>query len=482
MPRTRPRRAALSGGPRRWVGAVALSLTLVVGLLAFSPAALATRPGTGHDGLDRRDAWLRSASSYDAVATSAEVGDEAPLRAVWRYPGGAEPVSTCDDRLCVHRVTSGADAATSAWAESTLAFFDAAWTTVVDELGYRAPRAAAGHDGDARFDVYLADLGGRGQHGFCAPGELVPGQDRRADSYCVIDNDMADTGGDRFDVLAATAAHEFFHAVQYNLDVGEDRWFMEATATWMEHQVFDSVHDNHRYVSDGQLGTPYRPLDSEAGMYGNWVFVEHLAERFGRDAVRQVWSRLDASSGGRDEWSLQGLVNHVQSRGTSWKTFYAGFAAANLTPRTGYVQDGLRAARPDLVLRLGRNPSGSARERVVQQTRVPHLATRTYDVRVAADSRARRVQLRLRSNRARSTAATLVVVRTDGTVRRQRLSFDRGVASTSVAVRPGRVRRVLVAVSHTSPAYARCGQGSGWSCGGEPVHREVKVRFRAVLR
>jgi len=388
-------------------------------------------------------------------------------------------VSTCDEHLCVHRATAGEHAATARWADQTLALFDAAWTTVVDELGYRAPRAAAGHDGDPRFDVYLAELSGRGQHGFCAPGELVPGQSRRADAYCVIDNDMAGTGGDRYDVLAATAAHEFFHAVQYNLDVGEDRWFMEASATWMEHQVFSSVHDNHRYVLDGQLGQPARSLDSEAGMYGNWVFVEHLAERLGRDAVRQVWARLDASTGGRDEWSVQGLVNHVQSRGTSWKSFYSGFAATNLTPRSGYVQDGLRAARPDLVLRLGRRPGG--RDRQVQQARVAHLATRTYEVKVARDSSARRVRLRVRSNRARATAATLVVVRTDGTVRRQRLSFDRGVASASVAVRPGRVRRVLVAVSHTSPAYARCGQGSGWSCGGEPVHRDVKVRFRATL-
>lgn len=476
MARTRPRRAAPSRGPRRWAGPLPLVLALAAGLLTYAPAVDATQPPPTYDGLDHRDAWL----ARPATSTTTAPGTDLPGRSTWQYPGGVTPLSVCNEQLCVHHVTEGADAATAEWAEQTLAFFEAAWTTVVDELGFRAPRAADGHDDDPRFDVYLADLSHRGQHGFCAPGDLVPGQSRRADAYCVLDNDLADAEGDRYDVLAATAAHEFFHAVQYNLDVAEDRWFMEATATWMEHQVFGEVHDNHRYLAEGQLGSPARPLDSEAGMYGNWLFVEHLTDRFGRDAVRQVWSRLDASSGGRDEWSIQGLVNHVRGTGTSWKSFYAGFASANLTPARTYTQSGLRAARPDAVLKFGRRTEPGAE--LLQRVRVAHLATRTYEVRVAKSSHTRKVRLRLRSNRAASTAATLLVVRTDGSVRRQRLSFVKGVASTTVTARPGRLRKMLVAVSHTSPAYARCGEGSGWACGGEPVHRDVTVRLKTTLR
>jgi hypothetical protein len=37
--------------------------------------------------------------------------------------------------------------------------------------------------------------------------------------------------------LKVTAAHEFFHAVQFAYDIGEDGWLMESTATWMEEHV-----------------------------------------------------------------------------------------------------------------------------------------------------------------------------------------------------------------------------------------------------
>ena len=39
--------------------------------------------------------------------------------------------------------------------------------------------------------------------------------------------------------LKVTLAHEFFHAVQFAYDIGEDTWLMEGTATWMEDQVYD---------------------------------------------------------------------------------------------------------------------------------------------------------------------------------------------------------------------------------------------------
>ena len=39
--------------------------------------------------------------------------------------------------------------------------------------------------------------------------------------------------------MRVTAAHEFFHAIQFAYDVDEDLWFMEGTATWVEDEVYD---------------------------------------------------------------------------------------------------------------------------------------------------------------------------------------------------------------------------------------------------
>ena len=39
--------------------------------------------------------------------------------------------------------------------------------------------------------------------------------------------------------LQFTAAHQFFHAIQFGYDAYEDAWFMEGTAAWIEDEVYD---------------------------------------------------------------------------------------------------------------------------------------------------------------------------------------------------------------------------------------------------
>ena len=75
-------------------------------------------------------------------------------------------------------------------------------------------------------------------------------------------------------LLKVTAAHEFFHAVQFAYDIGEDGWFMESTATWMEEHVYDAINDNLQYLATSPLAQPLIPLDQTSGLrvYGAWIF------------------------------------------------------------------------------------------------------------------------------------------------------------------------------------------------------------------
>ena len=134
----------------------------------------------------------------------------------------------------------------------------------------------------------VKELGARGIYGYCTPERKIKGRKWLAWGYCVLDNDFAEAqyGAPPMHSLRVTAAHEFFHAVQFAYDYAEDSWFMEATATWMEERVFDDVNDNRRYLPAGQLGVPGRPLDIfedfGAAQYGNWVFFEYLSHRSAR--------------------------------------------------------------------------------------------------------------------------------------------------------------------------------------------------------
>lgn len=433
-----------------------------------------------------RDLWLArgeltGAEQRQARALLSRPSDDRAHEA-WRYPADVERLRTCSARVCVTHVGVGQHRAAPAWASATLGAFEASWSRVVDGLGYRPPAADGTRGGDARFDVYLADLSSqRGLYGYCAAEELVPGQAARATAFCVLDNDMADLGPRPRDALSATAAHEFFHAVQFNYDVAEDVWFMESSATWAEGQVFPGLRDNRQFLPHGQLGRPTTPLDSHAGRYGNWIFVQYLAQTGGVDAVRRVWERLDASAGARDEWSLLAVRRHFAARGVAWPRLYADFARANFRPGRHYADgDGLPRARAGVTDRV------TLRKRRPTTTRtawLPHLSSHTLRLRVGhLDRGHRRMRLDLRATRKAHARVQLLVHRRDGRVVHRRVTLGaQGRATVRVTLRPRRVRHVVVLTSHSGAAHRNCGSNSGWACGGDPVG-DLRVRVRARLR
>ncbi len=135
-----------------------------------------------------------------------------------------------------------------------------------------------------RTDVYLGDVGSMGFYGYCTSDDDVPDDARDVPAYCVLDNDYR-TGQFPTNLptenLQVTAAHEYFHAVQYAYDAGEDGWLIEATATWAEDELFDSVDDNVQYLADSPLSTPRQSMDrdEDLAVYGDWIFFRHLTER-----------------------------------------------------------------------------------------------------------------------------------------------------------------------------------------------------------
>ena len=100
--------------------------------------------------------------------------------------------SACGKRICVHYAVRGADAPPSQrWVRRTLRVLGNVWDHEVDGLRFRPPPADGRRGGDSRFDVYLAELGGRGLFGYCTPERRVRGERFAASSYCVLDDDFA---------------------------------------------------------------------------------------------------------------------------------------------------------------------------------------------------------------------------------------------------------------------------------------------------
>ena len=390
---------------------------------------------------------------------------------------------TCSKRICLHWVPSTNDAPPSrAWVDRNLAVMKRTWAREVGKLGYRRPVKDGSRGGNDKFDVYLKDVGSEGFYGYCAPERRRPGHKWQASGYCVLDDDFARSqfGARPSHSLRVTAAHEFFHAVQFAYDYGEDRWLMEASATWMEERVADDVNDNRQYLRHGQVSQPGDPLDlfnpQGFDQYGNWVFLEFLSQRYGVGVVRRIWNE---STGSWRNYSLK-AVKAVLPRSTSFRETFRAYAAANTMAGRSYSEGrswpapGVAAShtlRPDQ-----RSASGAVR--------IDHLASRTVVVKPADDLTGRRWTLRLRVDgpaRGSSPAAYVLVHKAGGKVARKAVVLDRGGEGQKVFRFESRsVRKATVVLANASTRSDCWEQDTTYSCQGLP--RDDGKRFSYALR
>ncbi len=266
---------------------------------------------------------------------------------------GSNPTAHyCGPMACIHWTTGGperlnaSELSTDANHNGVPDYVDTVYATVAHVLayehgvmGYRLPLADGGSGGadanpDGTIDIYLANLQPRGLYGYCAPDDAFNG--RRVPGYCVLDKAFVGYGTAPAKALDVTAAHELFHASQFAYDDAEDSWFMEGTATWMEDEVYDSINDNLQFLAYSPIRYPTAPVDltTDFHRYGSWIFFKYASERLGRDIVRQMWQRADASTG---LYSLLAIKAAVTAR-TSWAPFMATFAAWNLKQPHGYSE------------------------------------------------------------------------------------------------------------------------------------------------
>ncbi len=403
---------------------------------------------------------------------------------------------SCGPHFCFWWVTKGVDAPRLAdrnrnripdWVETTRAVFARVWRTEVERLGYRRPLSdllARDHGPNGKLDVYIADVGADGLYGYCTSDDPRRRWRRAVSAFCVVDDDFAagqfegTATGRR--ALEVTAAHEFFHAVQYAYDWLEDLWFMEGTATWIEDEVFDDVNDNRQYLRTSPLSprlfsTPIDyydrdPNEVEAGFkYGAWIFWRYLSERVGREVVRETWSR----AAGRRAYSVTALVRALATRELNLTRVFADFGAADLYPSRSYAEGAsYPVPRPSRVFAVG--TTGVARTPVT----VSHLANDYYGFipdRLPDDAVAT-FTLELPAPAA-SPMGSAVVERRDGSVVQVPAAYDEASGRWRIVVENfGAIRRVVLVLTNASTRFA-CRRRTVYSCRGVPRDDDAEFDF-----
>ncbi|TIC88818.1 hypothetical protein E8D34_03935 [Nocardioides sp. GY 10113] len=435
----------------------------------------------------RRDLGFFARLHADLLLARPTQGNADPDGQGYRRPS----TRRCTDVVCVHYVTQGSDAPPSErWARRTLRVVDRVWDLEVDTLGFRAPPTDRRRGGDGRFDVYLADIGSRGLFGYCTPERRVRGEREAASGYCVLDNDFARSqyGTRPMVSLRVTAAHEFFHAIQFGYDFREDPWLLETTASWVEEVFADDANDNRRYLPYGDVRRPHVPLDTYSNtgwaQYGSWPFWEFATARYGANLVRAVWRQADATRGAPGLSSIEALRAVLERRvdgDNGLRTVLTSYALANLDPARAYPEgDQWPAARITKRVLVDRAGEQGTRTLTVDHLAARHLALRPPggDQR-AARRRAQPQRLELTVRAPRRSAVAVTVRRVDGTQRRRVL--EGRSAQVVVGFDPGRVTAVVVTAVNASARY-RCDRDTLWACGGRPLDEGAtfEIGFRAL--
>lgn len=176
-------------------------------------------------------------------------------------------------------------------------------------LSYREPPTDGTMGGDSRYDVYFESMG---YYGYAVPENAGPEPWNDASSYLVLHRNFygfppnTDPEGNQAGAAKATVAHEFHHSVQFAYDYGDEGWFMEMDATYMEDVVFDQVNDNYNYLPS-YLADPQSTLTDNSWGYSRFIWGIYLADNFDTSLMVAAWE------GGRYTTAMRAISDTLEA-------------------------------------------------------------------------------------------------------------------------------------------------------------------------
>jgi len=230
--------------------------------------------------------------------------------------------------------------------------FQTVINTIINTYGFTPPPGDGRYSdngGNELYDIYVMSLN-MGFYGY-VQAEYPANNDGNNEnsevteenaftSYMVLRNnyegfyDVLNIYGpiSEFEAVQVSVAHEFFHSIQLGYDGWEAVWLLEATATWMEDEIFDEVNDNYQYLfpwfQDPKVSLD---RDSEPHFYGSWIFFRYLSEhKGGYTTIRKIFEKGINHNSYSDDFSIQTIDETLLDIGTSFEKALVKMAVANV--------------------------------------------------------------------------------------------------------------------------------------------------------
>ncbi|HCB05547.1 MAG TPA: hypothetical protein DEQ43_15100 [Nocardioides bacterium] len=360
--------------------------------------------------------------------------------------------------------------------------------------GYRRPKPDKGRGGDDRIDIYLDTLPA-GLYGYCTTDQSIKSTATKFDvwAFCVLDNDYAGFPPQHTPLqnLQVTAAHEYYHATQFAYDIADDGWFLEATATWAEDELYDSVDDNYQYLRNSPITKPGRPIDKFESNgtfhYGVWIFFRYLTEHYPAKTgamptlLLQMWQNADSSKGPRkDLFSVQAINKALKKVGhTSLAAQFAAFSAATPFP-TSFSEGAGEATHPAYPSKkLSGSAALGAHKKKNFKAKLDHLSSATYEFVPGGGTSKLKLRFKMAPKSHGSRAVVVVVSTTGAILQTKNIKVNRrGVAGKKVLF-DATVGKVQVTLVNASSNVFDCYRHTN-----NPISCSGKARFdnqRALL-
>lgn len=221
---------------------------------------------------------------------------------------------------------------------------DYTYEVLINNLNYNKPPSDGWQEnngGSGAYDIYVNDLNfvfygyttpENLSNSFNGDNENSPQNEKNSvTSYIVINNDLESMNCENFDCVKTTFAHEFFHAIQLGYDSRDQLWFLEATATWVEDEVFDEINDNYQYLKFW-MEIPHVALDKHRSpyWYGSWIFFRYISEHLGGpETIREIFNQSIVDDNSIDNFNLETIDKILKSKGSSFREILNKMSIAN---------------------------------------------------------------------------------------------------------------------------------------------------------
>jgi hypothetical protein len=281
-----------------------------------------------------------SAGSYALTITIGEESVLLPLDELTGLELSGERLRLDTENFRIHYTLTGSDAVTEAYVAEVARAVEEMYRMEIEILGWAPPPSDGFLGGNALYDVYIKDLigSGEGALGYVSP-RMIVGDNPNTEaveinagaSFMALDNDFADTTTNApLSLMRATVAHEYHHAIQFGYDSDDAHgWMYEATAVWMETQAAGKEQDATGYIEYAYqypelcFGTLQDPGQGQL-QYGEWTFVQMMADDFGTESVIQFWEDIAQYSG------FEALATTLERYGDTIPSALARYRLKNL--------------------------------------------------------------------------------------------------------------------------------------------------------